>query len=181
MDPDQTSAGWQSGDAAAFARLVDRWQRRVARFLFRLVGDADSIQDLCQEVFLRVYLARSRYREQGTFSTWLFQIALNVARDAGRKRVAPTISCPEQEPQTPPVEAECEQEEMIRTLEEAVAGLPAPLREVLVLRHYEGMKFEEISRLLKVPASTLKSRFAVALERLRLFLKRRGYTHEEIR
>jgi RNA polymerase sigma-70 factor (ECF subfamily) len=181
MDPDQTSAGWQSGDAAAFARLVDRWQRRVAQFLVRLVGDADSVQDLCQEVFLRVYLARSRYREQGTFSTWLFQIALNVARDAGRKRTALTISHPEHEPQTPPAEAECEQEEMIRTLNDAVAGLPAPLREVLVLRHYEGMKFEEISRLLKVPASTLKSRFAVALERLGLHLKRRGYTHEEIR
>jgi RNA polymerase sigma-70 factor (ECF subfamily) len=180
MDQEATNAGWHTGDPVAFARLVDRWQRRVAQFLVRLIGDADSVQDLCQEVFLRVYLARSRYREQGTFSTWLFQIALNVARDAGRKRVTRTIAGPDQEPQMPPAEAECEHEELIRTLDEAVADLPAPLREVLVLRHYEGMKFEEIGRLLKVPASTLKSRFAVALERLRLHLKRRGYSHEEI-
>jgi RNA polymerase sigma-70 factor (ECF subfamily) len=181
MDQDETSAGWQSGDAAAFARLVDRWQRRVARFLARLVNDADSVQDLCQEVFLRVYLNRSRYREQGTFSTWLFQIALNVARDANRKRMTRTVASPDIEPQAPPTPAECEQEEMIRMLEEGLARLPAPLREVLVLRHYENMKFEDMSRLLKVPASTLKSRFAVALERLRLHLKQRGYTHEEIR
>jgi len=178
MEQEQTSAGWQSGDAAAFGRLVDQWQQRVARFLARQVGNGD-VTDLCQEVFLRVYLARSRYREQGTFSTWLFQIALNVARDKGRKRMPVTFADPRPEAEMPQTEAPCEQEEMIRTLDEAVAGLPAPLREVLVLRHYEDMKFEDISRLLKVPASTLKSRFAVALERLRLHLKQRGYSHEE--
>jgi RNA polymerase sigma-70 factor (ECF subfamily) len=177
----EPSSGWQADDAAAFARLVDRWQWRVARFLARLVGNADNVQDLCQEVFLRVYLARARYREEGTFSTWLFQVALNVARDAGRKRVVPAMVSSKQESQAPSAEAEYEHEEMFRTLDEAVAGLPAPLREVLVLRHYEGMKFEDIGRMLHVPASTLKSRFAVALERLRQELKQRGYTHEEIR
>jgi RNA polymerase sigma-70 factor (ECF subfamily) len=181
MDQEQTGAGWQAGDAFAFARLVDQWQRRVARFLARLVGDTDSVADLCQEVFLRVYLARSRYREQGTFSTWLFQIALNVARDAQRKRPALRLVMRDQDSQAPSAETECEQEETIRTLDAAVAGLPPPLREVLVLRHYENMKFEDMSRLLKVPASTLKSRFVVALERLRLHLQERGYSHEEIR
>jgi RNA polymerase sigma-70 factor (ECF subfamily) len=181
MAQEHTSAGWQSGDATAFARMVDQWQWRVARFLARLVGDAEGVQDLCQEVFLRVYLARSRYREQGTLSTWLFQIALNVAHDARRKRTVLTMANPNHEPLAPPAEAECEREETIRAVDEAVAGLAPPLREVLVLRHYEHMKFEDMSRLLKVPASTLKSRFAVALERLRLHLQQRGYSHEEIR
>src|SRR5206468_10224374 len=78
------------GDAAAFAALVERWQQPVARFLARLVGP-DRTADLCQEVFLRVLRAAPRYRERGQFSTWLFRIALNVARDAGRRlRHAPS-------------------------------------------------------------------------------------------
>src|SRR5919201_2457367 len=77
---------WQRGDAAAFAALVERWQQPVARFLLRLVGRPDRAADLCQEVFLRVLRAAPRYRERGQFTTWLFQIAVNVARDAGRRR-----------------------------------------------------------------------------------------------
>jgi RNA polymerase sigma-70 factor, ECF subfamily len=180
MEQEHTMAGWQTGDPAAFARLVEAWQARVARFLARLVDDPDCVQDLCQEVFLRIYLARSRYREQATFSTWLFQIALNVARDAGRKRVAWRLVNPQEVAENRPADLECEQEELIRALDEAVSSLPAPLREVLVLRHYENMTFEDIGRLLGAPATTLKSRFAVALERLRRHLKQRGYSHEEI-
>src|SRR5689334_13499546 len=73
------------GEAAAFEALVRRWQQPVARFLTRLVGRDDLVQDLCQEVFLRVYLAAPRYREAGAFAPWLYRIALNVARDAGRR------------------------------------------------------------------------------------------------
>jgi RNA polymerase sigma-70 factor, ECF subfamily len=183
MDLDEPSAGWQSGDPAAFARLVGRWQARVARFLARLVGDRDAVADLCQDVFLRVYLARSRYRDQDAFSTWLFQIALNVARDALRRQrrlVVPGLF-PDPPDEISRPDTVYEQRELVQIVEEALARLPPPLREVLVLRHYEEMSFEEIGRLLQVPASTLKSRFAVALERLRLELKQRGYSHEEIR
>src|SRR5262245_59118968 len=77
---------WQHGDAAAFEALVRRWQQPVGRFLARLADREELVQDLCQEVFLRVYRAGPRYRETGTFSTWLYQIALNVARDAARRR-----------------------------------------------------------------------------------------------
>ena len=182
MDQDnQGSADWRSGDPAAFARLVSQWQQRVGRFLARLVGRGESVQDLCQEVFLRVYLARERYREQSAFSTWIFQIALNVGRDAlRRRRPLRLLAEPECPSRAPPADARHEHEELVRIVEEALASLPAPLREVLVLRHYEEMKFEEMSRLLHVPASTLKSRFRVALERLRLHLKQQGFSHEEI-
>src|SRR5262249_20166793 len=74
---------WRLGDAAAFAAIVDRWQQPVARFLLRVVGRPDRVPDLCQGVFLG--LLRARSRESGGFSTWLFQIALNVARDAARR------------------------------------------------------------------------------------------------
>src|SRR5947209_18460552 len=72
---------WRRGEAAAFEALVERWRRPVARFLFRCTGRADLVQDLCQEVFLRVYQAGPRYREAGAFPGWLFRIALNMVRD----------------------------------------------------------------------------------------------------
>jgi RNA polymerase sigma-70 factor (ECF subfamily) len=174
---------WQQGDAAAFEALVRRWQQPMARFLARLVGRAEPVQDLCQEVFLRLHLAAGRYREAGAFAPWLYRIALNVARDAGRRRRRRPVLRPGPEPAAdsgPAAEAVCQRRELARALAEAVAELPRPLREVLVLRHYEDLSFEDIGRLLKVPASTLKSRFAVALGRLRLRLQELGWTAEEI-
>lgn len=173
---------WRRGDPAAFEALVRRWQGPVARFLARLVGRADRVPDLCQEVFLRLYLARERYRETGRFSTWLYQIALNVARDAARRtrREARPLPGPPTAVQDLTA-ARYEQRELAEVVAGALSELPAPLREVLVLRHYEGLTFEEIARLLRVPASTLKSRFAAALERLRPRLEQLGWTREEAR
>ena len=165
---------WQRGDAGAFAALVRRWQQPVARFLAHLLGRSDLVPDLCQEVFLRVYHAGPRYREAGTFSTWLYRIALNVARDAGRRRRRQPVALANGEAVSPgpAPDALCERRELAGLVSRAVAELPEPLRLVLVLRHYEGMSFEEMARLTGTPASTLKSRFTAALDRLRRRLHR---------
>jgi RNA polymerase sigma-70 factor (ECF subfamily) len=162
-------AHWQQGETSAFAALVRRWQQPVARFLTHLLGRAEQVPDLCQEVFLRVYHALPRYREAGTFSTWLYRIALNVARDAGRRQRHQPVPLANGEPAArgPSPAAVCERRELTGLVARAVAELPEPLRLVLVLRHYEGMRFEEMARLTGTPASTLKSRFAAALARLR--------------
>lgn len=171
---------WQEGDPAAFEALVCRWQQPMARFLARLVGRPELVQDLCQEVFLRVYLAGPRYRETGAFRTWLYRIALNAARDAGRRRRPVQALADDRLPDGAPAAADvCARRELAEAVARALADLPEPLREVLVLRHYEGMSFEQMSRLLGVHASTLKSRFAAALERLRRRLKHLGKDHEE--
>src|SRR6516225_9730352 len=78
-------ARWQAGDVQAFAALVRRWQQPIARFLARLVGSLGLASDLCQDVFLRAYVAGPRYRG-GKFSAWLYRIALNAARDVSRRR-----------------------------------------------------------------------------------------------
>jgi RNA polymerase sigma-70 factor (ECF subfamily) len=172
---------WQSGDAVAFEELVRRWQQPIARFLARQVGQPELVPDLCQEVFLRMYRAGPRYRHAGVFSSWLYRIALNVARDAGKRRRA-TLPLPDPEPAAAGLSAHtrCERKETAAAVERALAELPPPLREVLVLRHYEGMNFEQMARLLGTPASTLKSRFAVALNRLRIRLEQQGWNHQEI-
>ena len=136
--------------------------------------------DLTQETFLRLDRAGPRYRENGHFSTWLFQIALNLARDAGR-RTRPQQPLESEDPPAAEVSAEhrCEQRELGELMGQAVAELPPPLREVIALRHDRGMSFEDMARLLGVPATTLKSRFAVALNRLRERLRDSGYAAED--
>jgi RNA polymerase sigma-70 factor (ECF subfamily) len=153
----------------------------MARLFSRWFGRTDLVQDLCQEVFLKVYHARSRYRENGAFSTWLYRIALNVAHDAGRRRRRDPAPLADHEPpdRLAPADALCQQQEAVQLVAQAVAELPEPLRVVLVLHHYEGLNFEEIARLTETPASTLKSRFAAALGRLRTRLHEWGWDPEE--
>ncbi|HLW64805.1 MAG TPA: sigma-70 family RNA polymerase sigma factor [Gemmataceae bacterium] len=159
---------WHEGQEEAFVLLVRRWEQPLARFLSRLAAQPDHVADWLQETFLRVHRAGVRYQENGHFSTWLFQIALNVARDAARRQ-RPVQELPIDELrslETPLVE-QCERQELSERLARVIAELPWPQREVLALRHDQGMKFEEMSRLLGVPASTLKSRFSAALVQLR--------------
>src|SRR5215211_6366204 len=133
-DPDLTRR-WRSGDAAAFDALVRRWQQPVARFVARLLGPAGPVADVCQEVFLRVYLSRDRYREEGCFSTWLYRIALNLARDHARRLARRPVVLPEEVPAVAGSDATWEHREIQEGIDLALARLPDPLREVLVLRH----------------------------------------------
>jgi RNA polymerase sigma-70 factor (ECF subfamily) len=169
---------WQGGDPTSFEEIVRRWQGRVGRLLLRLAGSS-AAPDLCQEVFLRLYTAGARYREEGAFATWVYRITLNVARDAGRRR-RDGMPLRNHEPldHSAPHDALC-RHEAVELVTRALAQLPGPLREVLVLRHYEGMSFEDIARLTGTPASTLKSRFALALIRLRVRLQELGCGPEE--
>lgn len=172
-------ARWQRGDATAFDALVRRWQQPMARFLHRSCGDAALVHDLCQEVFLRVHAARDSYRDNGHFAAWLYRIALNVARDAARRRRPTVQAVPERADPAPDAGQVALRREVSATVARVVAELPDSLRTVLVLRHDEGMNFEDIARLTGVPASTLKSRFAVALQRLRVRLRELGLGPEE--
>ena len=180
METDQAlMLRWQHGDATAFEVLVRRWQGPVARFLARYGSSAEQIADGTQDVFFRVYRAGASYQPRAAFSTWLFQIALNVARDQARRRPpAPLADACEPVDPSDPSDAAATRE-TAREVTRALAALPEPLRLVLVLRHYEGMSFEEMSRLCKAPASTLKSRFAVALAKLRELLRALKPDYEE--
>ena len=183
MGPDerQLMERWQRGDPAAFEELVRRWQPVVARLLGRLVTRREEVSDLCQEVFVRVYHARERYRENGAFAGWLYRIALNVSRDAERHHRREPASLQGQEPAARASAADevCEQRELTAAVMQALAELPESLRVVLVLHHYEKLNFEQIARLTDTPASTVKSRFAAALGRLRVRLQQLGWGPEE--
>jgi RNA polymerase sigma-70 factor (ECF subfamily) len=179
-EPDAGLLGrWRAGDPAAFAEIVRGWERPVGRFLARLTGCPHRAGDLLQETFTRVYLARGRYRDDGHFSTWVYRIALNLARDAARRRPAP-LPLADADPPAAPAGDPADRRETAALVAAALAALPDPLREAVVLRHYEGMSFEGMARLLGTPATTLKSRFAAALKALAADLVARGLRPEDL-
>ncbi|MHC4400470.1 MAG: RNA polymerase sigma factor [Planctomycetota bacterium] len=172
----------RSGDALAFERLVRRWEPPVARVLARYAGENGEVEDLAQEVFLRVYGARDRYRAKGAFSTWLFRIVLNVARSAHRRRRLPWQSLDDQQPASAEgaIDRAVDRREQSRLVEAAVGALPPRLRDVLVLKQFGELTFAEVARVAGLPVSTVKSRVRAALGRLRAELKRRGIDPEGI-
>lgn len=170
----------RDGDWSALAEIVDRWDGRVGRVLARLSPVPADVDDLRQDVFLRVFKARRRYRPQGAFSTWLYRIVLNVARDAARRRRTEPLGNHEPVSRNEPAEQLAEQREVRRQVTAALEALPEPLREPLVLKHYSDLTFAQIAELTGLPASTIKSRVSAALVRLRRELQRQGISHEEL-
>lgn len=190
-DDDQLLAAYAGGDSQAFRVLVERWQSRILNFLYRLVGDLHLAQDLRQEVFVRVARAAPTYLAQDKFSSWIYRIALRVAQTAMRKvgrernRVVSldAYENPDPDLNVTPLQVESdvpgpvaalEEAELARLLREGVEQLPDAERLVLVMRHYQDLNFREISEILDVPESTLKSRFYKAMERMRRYLRRVG-------
>src|SRR5687767_3405240 len=79
-------AAFQEGDAAAFEELVSRWDRKIHGAIYRVVGGDDDAHDLCQEAFLKAYRGLGTFKREARFSSWLYQIAINVCRDRLRRR-----------------------------------------------------------------------------------------------
>lgn len=160
----------RAGDAAAFAELVDRHTGAVLGFLRRYLGDAHRCEDAAQEVFLRVYRAAPSYRPEARFTTWLYAIALNFARDAHkheRRRVPLAFrdwsdgaadGAGPAGPEGDGPERAAERHELRAVVREAVARVPEPYRTALVLRDLQGLSYEESAEVLECPVGTVKSR-----------------------
>jgi RNA polymerase sigma-70 factor, ECF subfamily len=154
-------------DDVAFSELVRRWRKRLHLTCFRLTGNRDDADDAVQEAFVKAFLARSQFRGQATFATWFWRIAVNVAHDVRRRR-SPHVELLEAHSvvgDSDPVEAVITTERRESVLE-ALRQLTDTQRTVVVLRHYEQMKFREIAEVLDVPTGTVASRMAEALNRL---------------
>jgi len=171
-------------DERAFTRLVERWENPIRRLCTRMTGDPHRGEDLTQEAFARVFAKRKQYEPSGKFSTWLWRIAVNLCHDELRRRNRRGESSLDADPESgeaipesefaasEPTPDKClmEQErgEMVRA---ALVRLPETYRTVLVMRHYEHLKFREIADVLEVPEGTVKSRMAEALTQMSRLLK----------
>lgn len=176
-------AAFQHGDASAFDELVGRWDRKIHGAIYRVVGPDEDARDLCQEAFLKAYRGLGSFKQEARFSSWLYQIALNVCRDRLRRRRGKIpVSLDEVEdvrdgalttPAPNPLEL-VEARDLRRLVESAMATLSADEREVVILKEYQELTFPEIAEALEVPLSTVKTRLYRGLSQLRHQLERRG-------
>ena len=160
----------QTNDPRAFSSLVDRWRAPILRLCTRMTGDRHLAEDLTQETFARLLTRAGEFRHGSRFSTYLWRIALNLCCDQRRREGRQAVTAEGDATalvadDAPPdaIAAAHEQAEIVRT---ALGRLPDHYRSVVVLRHYEGLKFIEIADVLEIPEGTVKSRMAEALNRL---------------
>jgi RNA polymerase sigma-70 factor (ECF subfamily) len=166
----------------AFTELVRRFQGRVINLICRVLNDRESADDLAQEVFVRVYVHRRNYRRGSKFSTWLFTIAANLAKNEIRRRVRKrnwfsldalqeTLqdSAPQLADPTEGKERGLEREQLQEAMARAIATVPEKYRLAVVLRDLEGLPYEEIAIVLGIPGGTVRSR----INRARGMLKRK--------
>jgi RNA polymerase sigma-70 factor, ECF subfamily len=173
---------FQSGDPSAFDVLVRRWERKVQGAIYRLVGPGEDVRDLTQETLLKAYRGLRTFKKEARFSSWLYQIAVNVCRDRMRRgRGRSYVSFDElaetgqTRGETGPSALELiEARDLSRQVAAAVAALPEEQREVVVLKEYQGLTFLEIAEALDVPLSTVKTRLYRGLGQLRQQLVRQG-------
>lgn len=169
-------------DAHAFAQLMRRWEAPIQRLCTRMLGDPHRGEDVAQETFARLFARRKDYQPTGRFSTFLWRIALNLCYDELRRIKRRSESPFEQDEvyedhETPSFQVlapspaalllERERGELVR---HAVLQLSECYRSVIVLRHYEHLKFREIAEVLGIPEGTVKSRMAEALTQLHRIL-----------
>jgi RNA polymerase sigma-70 factor, ECF subfamily len=175
-----------AGREASFEELVRRYQRPIAAYVYRMVGDYDSALDLTQEVFIKVYNSLARYRSEFKFSTWIYKIAHNAAIDHLRRYAVreqtltgefdgePRVIAIESRRLTP--EQESEREERRTEIESVVDELPSAYRELIVLRHSHDLSYDEIAEVTGLPLGTVKNRLFRARDAMRELLLRRGIT-----
>jgi RNA polymerase sigma-70 factor (ECF subfamily) len=175
---EQLVEAFQNGDAAAFDTLLGRWDLKIRGAIYRLVGPHEDVRDLCQETFLKAYRGLGGFKKEARFSSWLYQIAVNVCRDRQRRRRGRTLVSLDEleanEARVPSASALVEGRDLSRLVAAAVEALPADQREVIVLKEYQGLTFLEIADTLDLPISTVKTRLYRGLGQLRQRLERQG-------
>ncbi len=172
----------KAGDDASFELLLQKYRTPLVSFLYRMVRDQATAEDLAQEVFLRVYRARKKYAPNAKFTTWLFRIATNLALNAlrdGRYRQMevsldqpgedehPAMDLPDRRPG---IEQRLMARDRAALIHRAIQALPEKQRAAVLLHKYHELDYDEIARILDCSESALKSLLFRAYETLRVQL-----------
>lgn len=171
-----------SENPEAFGEIVKRWERKIFALCFGMLGREDEARDAAQESFISAYRSIRSFRGDSKVSSWLHRIAVNQcltykrraktrseefidegAGEEDRVFVAPLNLSPART---------TEQTERLQVVRQAVRSLPVDLRQVIVMKEFEEMTFQEISDTLEIPLSTVKSRVYTALKQLKMKLER---------
>jgi RNA polymerase sigma-70 factor (ECF subfamily) len=176
-----------AGETESFGEIVRRWERRIYALAYGILGSEEDARDAAQETFISAYRNLANFRGEAKVSSWLHRIAVNqcitrqrrarvraetsmeTENDAGLS-IASTLAAP---PDASPAHI-VEGRERIEAVRRAIGSLPPELRQVVVMKEFEDLTFQEISEALGVPLSTVKSRLYTALRQLRMRLEKHG-------
>ncbi|MEP5568368.1 MAG: RNA polymerase sigma factor RpoE [Halioglobus sp.] len=172
----QLVARVQTGDSRAFDLLVLKYQHKIFSLIGRYVHDADEVQDVAQEAFIKAYRALPKFRGDSQFYTWLYRIAVNTAKNhlVSRSRRPPGSDVEVEDAEyyegggalrdieTP--ETALFGAELKRVVEAAISDLPDDLRTAVTLREFDGLSYEDIADIMDCPVGTVRSRIFRARE-----------------
>jgi len=164
-----------AGEPDAFNQLVRRWERQIFSLALRMLGKEEEARDICQETFLSAYRNLSKFRGDAKFSSWLYRIALNCCHTQLRQRAGSYLSLEQQQEDLgfePATDLEHVDDDMHRRqigdiVKRALMGLPPEMREVIIMKEYQELKFHEIAEILGIPVSTVKTRVYTGLNQLK--------------
>ena len=171
-----------SQDPDAFGEIVRRWERKIFALCFGMLGREDDARDAAQEAFIAAYRNLKNFRGEARVSSWLHRIAVNQCLTTKRRYKSRAEDLLDDEdgseervfvaaPQYSPSRT-AEKAERLTIVRQAVVTLPTELRQVIVMKEFEEMTFQEISETLELPLSTVKSRLYTALKQLKMKLER---------
>lgn len=171
-----------AGESSAFDVLVARWEDRIRGACWRVLGSEDEARDVAQEAFLKAYRGLAGFKRESRFSSWLYQIAVNLCRDRLRRRRSRVTLSLTEVPETghllvearPGAHDQLVREDLASAVRRAIDALSPEQREVVILKEYQDLTFLEIAQALDVPISTVKTRLYRGLGQLRLRLEREG-------
>ena len=162
----------QAGDTAAFEELMVLSQQRVAQIAWAILGDREDVKDAVQETFLRLYRFLGRYDANRDFHGWLARIAVNVCRDALRRRKRGFEPLCEIESTEPRADAELIHRSDLALLRRAVDALPPKERLAVILREVEGLPTDEVATVLGSTVTTVRVQISRARAKLRAWMEK---------
>lgn len=171
-----------SENSEAFGEIVRRWERKIFALCFGMLGREDDAGDAAQEAFIAAYRNLKNFRGEAKVSSWLHRIAVNQCLTIKRRqktRAEDFLDTDDGADERTFVAAAhysparvTEKGERLKIVRQAVGALPGDLRQVIVMKEFEEMTFQEISETLELPLSTVKSRLYTALKQLKMRLER---------
>jgi len=183
LSDDQIIERTLAGETDAFSLIVRRWERPIYGLSLRMLGREEDARDVCQETFLAAYRNLQKFRGDSKFSSWLYRIALNACHSRLRGQTTAVLQSLDYEDdegrryEIPDAEAGRLTEHLHLNqralyVRRALRALPPDLRQVIIMKEYEELTFSEISEIMQLPVSTVKSRLYTGLAQMRLKLEK---------
>ena len=180
----QLVARVQKGDSRAFDMLVLKYQHKIFSLISRYVRDADEVQDVAQEAFIKAYRSLPGFRGDSAFYTWLYRIAINTAKNhlVSRSRRPPGSDVELEDAEyfesggglrtieTP--ETALFGEELKAVVQDAISALSEDLRTAITLREFDGLSYEDIADIMDCPVGTVRSRISRAREAIDVLVRK---------